>query len=141
MLINSRPLPSASRMTMLLKMMFRNRQRFGAELEGTPIAGNPATGHDDVFEGFGPRRFDADGIVARVDVAIADAHAAAGVDVDAVIVAVDATADGEAVDAHVFGTEEVTDLTRRILQGNARDLHVFAVDEPDHEGRPSSSKP
>ena len=38
------------------------------------------------------------------------------------------------MDAHVFATEVVTDPTRRILQGNARDLHVFAVDEPHHEG-------
>jgi hypothetical protein len=65
-----------------------------------------------------------DRIVARLDVAIRDAHVAAGIRVDAVRKAV---RDGDAVDVHIVRAQEADVVVRRIEQADALDVHELAA--------------
>ena len=71
--------------------------------------------------------FDHDAVVAGVDVAVGDAHVAAGVHRDAVGVDAGVGLDGDVAHHHVIGVQQMDGPHRRAGEADAFDQHVVAV--------------
>ena len=88
-------------------------RRFRAELERAPRRCGARSRSRRCFRtARRARGLDTNRVVAGVDVAGRDAHAAAAIEIDTVVVAVGVAADGHALDANVFAAQVVADPAR-----------------------------
>jgi len=114
---------------------------FQPEAKGDAVRFEHATGDDNVFAGsvagggdLAPA-FDADGVVARFDVAVRDPHGAAAIDVDAVgIHQSEIVEDGDALDEDAVAAGGAQGPGRCIDNSDIAHDHVAAAEENDGLG-------
>ena len=108
------------------------------ELEHVGLRPGDNVRHEDVFDHeVGIVRFDAHGVVAAIDVAVADDHVLR-LDVDAVVVQIDHAVDRQTTDEDVLRTLEHDTPHRRIAEDEVLEANALAFVEEETTRTPPS---